>query len=573
MAETRAELLTRAAQIRDEFRTNANSATRVGGALYQLAASARLEPFDVTVYGAVGDGVTDDTAAIQAAATAALAAGKGVVFCPAGRYKFTSTLTFGSGVTLLGAGIGKTVLYAPAASFSNTTIGTRGATSLAIEASGLRTAPYTQASNITLRDFTLEFEVSDGRCLYGIRCDNVLNPIIDSVEIFGLPVGNLVELNSVSGGAVRRCYLHDCGTALTTYGSQPQLSGIEVDNNKINSVISVGTEFHNNHVEDVMLTGSALGTYGAQSDGINLQNGTGLRVHHNYMKNVGEGVDTFASDGAIHDNELVDCFHAGVKMIHGASRNNVHNNVITRPGRSGISLSGVTAATEYNYIHDNTIHAVNNSTEYDAISNAALHTISGGGIEANNNTFRNNKVTGGINMDYAVRNEAGTGNRYYDTEAESWLVAYSSVSGGTATIVNAKKTFVRASVGTNQDFASGVAATVDYDTEQSDTQSEWDTAAATYTANSHRLLRVYACVRITSTITDTDVLRIMHNGSPVSYRNIVTANSEIFLFEITDVLSVVPGDTISILLEVNGGTRTVSGASSQSYVTISEVAG
>jgi hypothetical protein len=59
---------------------------------------------NVLYYGAIGDGVTNDTMAIQAAIDAAEAAGGGVVYCPAGLYKITATLTMGSDVTLVGAG-------------------------------------------------------------------------------------------------------------------------------------------------------------------------------------------------------------------------------------------------------------------------------------------------------------------------------------------------------------------------------------------------------------------------------------------------------------------------------------
>lgn len=51
-----------------------------------------LDWFDVTDYGATGDGVTDDTAEIQAAIDAAEAAGGGVVYFPAGQYVVGGTL-------------------------------------------------------------------------------------------------------------------------------------------------------------------------------------------------------------------------------------------------------------------------------------------------------------------------------------------------------------------------------------------------------------------------------------------------------------------------------------------------
>src|SRR5262249_39435883 len=56
--------------------------------------------------GAKGDGLTDDTSAIQAALTATSAAGGGTVFFPPGTYVCTGTLNVGGtvGVILQGAG-------------------------------------------------------------------------------------------------------------------------------------------------------------------------------------------------------------------------------------------------------------------------------------------------------------------------------------------------------------------------------------------------------------------------------------------------------------------------------------
>ena len=58
--------------------------------------------FDVREYGAVGDGVTDDTVAIQAAITAAYTAGGGQVFIPAGTYLLSASLILRKGVSIRG---------------------------------------------------------------------------------------------------------------------------------------------------------------------------------------------------------------------------------------------------------------------------------------------------------------------------------------------------------------------------------------------------------------------------------------------------------------------------------------
>jgi len=66
----------------------------------------------VLQFGAVGDGVTDDTAAIQAAINAAQAAGQGCVYFPAGTYRANSGLSITSNnIHLAGAGTSATFLY------------------------------------------------------------------------------------------------------------------------------------------------------------------------------------------------------------------------------------------------------------------------------------------------------------------------------------------------------------------------------------------------------------------------------------------------------------------------------
>lgn len=78
------------------------------GAVTRTVQSRLRDYVSVKDFGAVGDGVTNDTAAIQAAIDAMTAAGGGTVYLPAtGRnaaYKVTSSLSLGIGVQLCGAG-------------------------------------------------------------------------------------------------------------------------------------------------------------------------------------------------------------------------------------------------------------------------------------------------------------------------------------------------------------------------------------------------------------------------------------------------------------------------------------
>lgn len=63
---------------------------------------------NVQDFGAIGDGVNDDTAAIQAAITAS----SGSVYIPAGTYKVSDTINISSNTCVFGAGVGVTILSA-----------------------------------------------------------------------------------------------------------------------------------------------------------------------------------------------------------------------------------------------------------------------------------------------------------------------------------------------------------------------------------------------------------------------------------------------------------------------------
>lgn len=106
--------------------------------------------FYVSNYGAVGNGIADDTAEIQAAIDAAYAAGGGTVFLGAGTYKVSGTSDKSDGalrlldnVTLQGAGMGVTIIKVQDGNLYNLT--------------GIVRTPFNQITHdVAMYDLTLD---------------------------------------------------------------------------------------------------------------------------------------------------------------------------------------------------------------------------------------------------------------------------------------------------------------------------------------------------------------------------------------------------------------------------------
>ena len=164
--------------------------------------------FNVRDYGAVGDGVTDDTIAIQSAITACGVAGGGNVIFPEAHYAITATLVMSaSGVELIGDAGGH---WMNVAGVDYTTqggswihwMGNSAGTMIQIE-------PVAGASNLNLKDIHIREISIDGRHPTAIP-----NPL----GTFGTQAGIGISIKSVSGFHISCVYIQDCSTAALDMG-------------------------------------------------------------------------------------------------------------------------------------------------------------------------------------------------------------------------------------------------------------------------------------------------------------------------------------------------------------------
>jgi hypothetical protein len=526
----------------------------------QFASNIYVTP---EAFGAIGDGVTDDTAAIQAALNAGI-----VTPTPGASYLITESLVIPNGGGIVG--VGRTARFImDSTGFNHTSelFATRfDPNAVGIIVKGGLTTPFTPHEGCILKDFILESEVLDGRVLKGIAVLNAIAPVIQGIEIFGLPVATAICLNSVINGVVEHNYIHDCTTNVSGF-TLPQITGIELDNDLVNSILSVNCRINHNTIKNLTVGATTLAEDDYQTDGINIARefSYGHQVIGNYIEGVGEGIDSFGDTIDISHNVIKDAYVFGVKLIHGGRRTRVIANTIDGAGLAGIALEGSTFAsgdTERNLIANNTIERINYNGAWNANDTAGIRTSDNGGtttLPRNNAVFDNYincSATGKYGI-YAAGN--GTLNLFRDNRVVSATVA--ETFGALADIRSADKAAVRGAFNTTtaaQDVVDNLGGTATLDA-----QEEW--SSPSYTATSHRILKVFAQIR-TSTSTTYEVrCFIRKNGSAV------TTGYGIGGAQAQNLISVVPGDTISFAWShADPTTRAVAADSTLSFFSISE---
>lgn len=209
--------------------------------------------FNIKEHGAAGDGATDDTSAIQAAISAATAAGGGAVYLPPGIYS-SSTLNIPVNVRLIGANRRATQIRKRTAGVLINMSGP------ATDATGATHVRYSAIENMTLNGNSLAGSVL--QCYYTDNCvfrdvyfTSSPDRLVDAVEFWDSRFINCVFESSggTNGATLPAVHLRNASSAT------PATFGYSLDNT--NQIVFNACRFENFHngairIEDGSVVGN-----------------------------------------------------------------------------------------------------------------------------------------------------------------------------------------------------------------------------------------------------------------------------------------------------------------------------
>jgi Ca2+-binding RTX toxin-like protein len=347
--------------------------------------------FDIRSYGAKGDGITDDTGAIQKAIDAASAAGGGKVYVPTGTWVVSDSdasgnaLALKSNVTLTGDGAGDSILK------------------LADGAGAGTTSLLGVVAGSTVRDAGVSNLGLDG------NQSNASGEISGWSQSGASSIGNLL-LDGVTASDFSGRGFDLTGSAVNLTVRNSTASGNTLDGFGIGGSLPALT-FQDNRALDngasginVALGGVAL----SLTDNIASGNaGDGIYVHDE------SGIDTgFFSviGGDVSDNAGDGVRVRGIEY-GGVYRMDIHGN-----GGSGVNLQGTTHIE----VSDNVIHT---NAQTSDVPEVAIRTLDGD--NATQNFVYDNLITGGSGSTWGVAEIPS------DTAATEGSVIFGNVINGT----------------------------------------------------------------------------------------------------------------------------------------------
>lgn len=383
-----------------------------------------LEVYNVRDYGAIGDGVADDTQAIQTALNLARDAEGGEVFLPDGQYRVTDVLLVYSH-TRIRCSMNAHVIRGKD--------GERNAPPNLIRSGIGDVAGYSGVQQVEvvggIWDFNGDAYPSSGTAMTFGHCQHIT---IRDVEIINVWQYHCIEFNAVKHGRVLNCIF---GKQLMAPDFAQLKEAVQLDLMKSEAQFPHYGLYDNTPCEDILIEGClfqewqrGIGSH-SYTDGIYHRNiriignhfencsSQGVRAYYwdtgviqgNTFDRCGTGIQTNHTGGFVIDgNAIRGSEDNGISVYDFSTNNLIRGNRIENSGSQGISLY---SGADFNLISDN---LVTSSGNHGIVVNASEHnTVSDnlviGSSQSAHNTQDNIRITSSANCNHIQGNTCRVG--------------------------------------------------------------------------------------------------------------------------------------------------------------------
>jgi len=307
-------------------------------------------------FGAKGDGVTDDTIAIQAAITSLQTTG-GCVCIPTGTYVVSNTITIPSKVSVTGSGTASTVISATLAMTNLQDVFYANGSSF-VSLSNLSILGNTNGTN----------GAGSGIHLKSGSNNKVSNVYIENTTQAG------IRLEEQNDSSVTLCTLSFCGRTgytdnhgimvYSVAGSVVPNYSVKITNNTIRSSFRKGitTYAPNASIYDLLIDGNTVTSSGLGNIYIGGPNQSNIRIANNYLSNGYVNMQIGPVSNSIIDSNSMDGSTYSNILLFDSESVVVSNNTISNSGVHGLDFDVIATRNRQVIVSGNVVYNSNRTS-------------------------------------------------------------------------------------------------------------------------------------------------------------------------------------------------------------------